>query len=95
MNTEDPDYKSYVGVRHLNPEMIRTLRLGLNNGADPRKFVSKIKRERVKQKEDAVNLRLIEAALGALRFMVKNPDAGIVRWTEGEQYVFVETEKPK
>lgn len=93
MNTEDPDYGNYIGLRHLSPEMIRTLRLGLDNGANPETFIRKMKRERVRQKCDEVNLRMIESTIGAIRFMARNPDAGVIRWTEGEQYVFVEMDK--
>lgn len=92
MNTSDPDYSNYIGLRHLNPEMIRTLRLGLSNGAKPESFIRKMKRERVKEKDNEVHVRMIDSAIGAIRFMVRNQDAGIIRWTEGEQYVFVEME---
>ena len=92
MNTEDPNYKDYIALRHLHPEMVRTLRMGLSNGSKPESFRRKLKRERVTQASSEENLRLISIADGALQFMTRNPEAGVVRWTQGQEYVFVETE---
>lgn len=92
LNTADPDYSDYVALRHLHPEMVRTLRLGLSNRCKPEGLRRKFKKERIAQAGDAENIRLLDIAEGALRFMVRNPEAGVIRWTEGEQYVFVETE---
>lgn len=92
LDTNDPDYPNYIGLRHLSPDMVRTLRAGLDNKADPNGFYRKMKRERKSQSNDPEALKLIEVAEGALRFMVRNPEAGKVRWTEGEEYVFVDTD---
>lgn len=90
MNQDDPDYNNYIGLRHLSPEMVRRLRAGLDHGAKPESLSRKLKKERKLMADDDIALNLINLTEGAMRFMVRNPDAGIVRWTEGEQFVFVE-----
>jgi hypothetical protein len=88
VNKQDPDYNSYLGVRYLSPDFIRSLRGGLDLKIDPKVYERKFKKTLVAVKGNPTKEAQAEAALGALRYMLRNPLAGVVRWTEGEQYVW-------
>lgn len=83
MTTDNPDY---IGLRHLSPETVRTLRAALDNGITVEGLRKIIK------KHDG-NMELMTMTLNALDYMAANPQAGQVQWTEGEGYVFVEAAK--
>jgi hypothetical protein len=91
-NEADPDYPSYLGVRYVSPDFIRQLRFGLDLGVKPEVYTRKFKRE-IKKASDEEQRIMAEHALGALRYMLRNPLGGVVRWTQGEQYVWRDDEE--
>jgi hypothetical protein len=90
MNTSDPDYNSYIGVRHFEPNTIRLIRLALDIGTDMAPLKRKAAK-RAKQNAGTPQGNYDESVLGAIRFMERNPDAGIIRIVDGdEHYTFAE-----
>lgn len=94
MNRDDPDWPSYLGVRYRSPEFIRKLRFSLDLGVEPKSLERKFK-QAVKTAKGDEQGSMAEHALGALRYMLRNPLAGVVRWTQGEQYVWRDDEVAK
>ena len=91
--TPEQDRADYLGVRHTSPDFIRQLRGGLDLGVDPevyrRRFAAQVKRE-----PEGPRRNMARAALGALRHLLRDPAAGVVRWTHSGQYVWREDDPP-
>lgn len=71
----------YIGIRHFSPDTIRMLRACLDMDVG----VDKLRKSIKKQKSEA---HIIQATLNALDYMVSNPEAGRVRWIEGDSYTW-------
>jgi hypothetical protein len=79
----DPKRTAYIGLRHFSPDTVRRMRANLDCGTPARALRRTIR----KQKELAP---VLTEVLAALDYMVENPEAGRVRYTEGESYVFTD-----
>ena len=79
--------QAYHGLRHFQPDAIRTLRTGFDNGLTEKKQAAHVKKIAAEFSWPDWQL---EMTLAAITWMAKNPTAGRIRWTEGEAYMFIE-----
>lgn len=78
---------AFYGLRHYSPDAVRSMRTALDNKVPLSDLRKSIKRAAKKQNWGDGLERL---ALDALAWMSANPNAGKVKWLEGEQYTWEE-----